>query len=555
MRRTSLIGMVLVVVTLVSCDQKPSVAGDATQPHLTQTEISGKVMLRGRESNFDITVGCLGKNQEGKLEGPGAGFKLDGSSHRTTCMTWKPRNSTLAWDKAAGHGSHRHVNRPPGHYLVYLRGNRTKGKYGHLGYQGYYDWKWVELKDDRSEVNVDLTMDLQNVGSVEVTLRGETTEKVVTYLPLDEQGKLPLPEWDCHRYMGFSCSAAIEDGKAVVKDLRPGKYQFAITLRDARGPSVAKADVEVQRGTTAKVELILEKPPPAITWKKRTGPAIARKRRPKSEPRSRTGTINLLATAKYSSSSNSARIGDVGYDAAKAFDGDLGTRWNSKKGNAVGAWLAARRDRPVTIHKVVVRQAHDRMIAFVIERFDGTKNGWVHLLYVFADRHVSSYSREGKRRGWGYLPDAVWVDGKQLGDQKDRVFGTHPDGSVHPVFTLNLPDPLTTTGIRMRVQRIKGASVSIFEMEAYGPADRAARSPSTSPKATSRQPKQAPAATPKRGKPKPKVATVYLKRGRVLKAVALDDRGDKLVVTVGSGIKVTLKKEDIERVVKAGEGK
>ena len=551
MRRTSLIGVTLVVLALASCYQKPSLAGDA----VTQTEISGKVMLRGRKSNFEITAGCLGRNKAGKLEGPGAGFKLDGSSHRTTCTTWKPRNSTLAWDKAAGHGSHKHVNRPPGHYLVYLRGNRTKGKHGRIAYQGYYDWQWIELRDDKSKVNVDLTIDPQNVGSVQVSIRGETTEKVVTYLPLDEEGKLPLPEWDCHRYVVFSSSVAIEDGKAVVQYLRPGRYQFAIARRRTKGSFAAKADVEVQRGTTAKLELILKEPPPAITRKKRAGSAITRKSRPGSKPRSRAGTVNLMAAAKYSSSSNLAETGNVEYDAAKAFDGDLDTRWNSKIGNAVGAWLAARWDRPVTVHKIIVRQAHDRMTSFVIERFDEANGGWIHLLYVFADRHLSSYSREGGRLGWGYRRDAVWVDGKQLGDLKDRVFGTHPDGSVHPAFTLNLPDPLTTTGIRMRVQRIRGSSVSIFEMAAFGAVEGAARSASTPPKTTSRLRKQTPVASSKRAKPKPKVATVYMKHGRALNAVALNDKGDRLEITLRSGIKATLNKEDVEKVVKAEEEK
>jgi len=175
--------------------------------------------------------------------------------------------------------------------------------------------------------------------------------------------------------------------------------------------------------------------------------------------------VDLVKSAKYSASSH--RRGEE-FATAKAFDGNPATHWSSHDGAARGAWLAARWERPVTIHKLIIRQSHDRITDFVVQRFDTIENDWVDLMYVFGNRHSSSYSRKGEKMGWGYRPNAVWVDGKRLGDSKERVFGSHPLGSVHPVFTINLPDPLTANGIRVFVRNTKGKSVGVYEMEIAG---------------------------------------------------------------------------------------
>jgi hypothetical protein len=89
------------------------------------------------------------------------------------------------------------------------------------------------------------------------------------------------------------------------------------------------------------------------------------------------------------------------------------------------------------------------------------------MMHVFANRHLSSYSATGEKTGWGYAPDYVHVEGRRLEDQKDRVFGNGLYGEVHPEFTINLPDPLVTRGIRCMIKGTKHTSVSILKMEAY----------------------------------------------------------------------------------------
>ncbi|MBI3464117.1 MAG: hypothetical protein HY000_13830 [Planctomycetes bacterium] len=216
-------------------------------------EIFGTISIQGVQKGARIEVGCLGRSPEGKLEGPGVSLELGGSGRWATSTTWKPRNSTLAQDEK-GRLTHKHVNRPLGKYLVYCR-STTVASDGTVQHEGYYDWKWVQIKDVKSKVPVDLTIDPSNSGMVEVTVDGPTKESSVTYLPLDEEGQLPLPE--AHAYVSVS-GAKLEGGKAIIRGLREGKYQVAMGpwQPGTRLPSV-KATVEVKRGSTTKVQLVM----------------------------------------------------------------------------------------------------------------------------------------------------------------------------------------------------------------------------------------------------------------------------------------------------------
>ena len=446
-------------------------ADETTEPGAG--EIGGKITLRGPRLEGWITLGCLGKSPDGRLESPGVGTKTDASPGGGTSLTWKPRNTTLRWDGKSRSGTHQHVNRPPGRYLVYLRGGSSDPSSSEVHYEGYYDWKWVEIQDEKSAVVADLQIDPANLGTLEVAVKGPTKESSVVYLPLDDDGQLPFP--GAHYQFSRTSNAKIEDGKAVIRGLREGKYQVAMGpwqqgARSHDGKTVLEmlpsvtADVEVKRGTTVRVQLTPEEPNAASTQKTGPKPQTPAGSGERNGEESVAGTMNLMATAKYSSSSEQEGIGCA---TANAFDGDASTRWDSQSGDSQGAWLAARWDQPATIRKLIIREAHDRITDLTVQRLDGPDNDWVDLLHVFGNRHLSSYSRKGGERDWGYRPDAVWVDDRRLGDSKDRTFGDDPDGSEHPVFTINLPDPLTTRGIRMLVKRSTSKSISIFEMEAY----------------------------------------------------------------------------------------
>jgi hypothetical protein len=144
---------------------------------------------------------------------------------------------------------------------------------------------------------------------------------------------------------------------------------------------------------------------------------------------------NLTATAKYSASSEwESDIGNTNFIAARAFDGNLSTRWNSYAGDSEGSWLAARWDQPVTVNKVVIREAFDRITGFRVQTFDAATNDWV---------------------------DAVVAE--------DTAFAAVKLGDpANPTFTLRFPKAVSTTGIRTLFTQTNTSSLSIFEVEAYG---------------------------------------------------------------------------------------
>ena len=110
-------------------------------------------------------------------------------------------------------------------------------------------------------------------------------------------------------------------------------------------------------------------------------------------------------------------------------------------------------DKPVTVHKIVIRESGDRISDFIIQRFDETRNDWIDLRPCVSRTAMSPrHSRTGEKSGWGYFPNALEVDGRPLLEGKDdRVFGNDASGERHPVFTIIPPEPLTTSGVRLKI--------------------------------------------------------------------------------------------------------
>src|SRR5262245_20583762 len=79
----------------------------------------------------------------------------------------------------------------------------------------------------------------------------------------------------------------------------------------------------------------------------------------------KAANTNLTANAIYSASSAwQDDQGNTQFVAAKAFDGDLATRWNSRSDDADGAWLAVEWAQPVTLNKVVIYERFSRVLSF-----------------------------------------------------------------------------------------------------------------------------------------------------------------------------------------------
>jgi hypothetical protein len=147
--------------------------------------------------------------------------------------------------------------------------------------------------------------------------------------------------------------------------------------------------------------------------------------------------MNLTATAQYSSSSDwQSDQGNTTFVAAKAFDGDLTTRWNSYAGDGAGAWLAAKWNQPVTINKVVLREAFDRITGMRIQQWDTSKNDWADIPA-------------------GIVEDANFAALKKL------------DAASNGTVTVRFATPITTTGIRQLYTEANSTSLSVFEVEAW----------------------------------------------------------------------------------------
>jgi len=102
-------GVVTGKLYLCLLDEKHSViagtfrVGGPGAQQLTRTEIKGDIAYHGREKEFYLCVGCLGKNQVGKLEDPTAGFSFsrhpsEGTAEGANAEEVAPRITNLGVD-------------------------------------------------------------------------------------------------------------------------------------------------------------------------------------------------------------------------------------------------------------------------------------------------------------------------------------------------------------------------------------------------------------------------------------------------------------------------
>src|SRR5262249_51233773 len=76
-----------------------------------------------------------------------------------------------------------------------------------------------------------------------------------------------------------------------------------------------------------------------------------------------------LARAATAVSSSDWQDG-TDYDASKANDGRLTTRWNSHDGDTVDSWLEMQWDRPQQFNEVTLHEAFNRIRNYSLERYD-----------------------------------------------------------------------------------------------------------------------------------------------------------------------------------------
>lgn len=237
--------------------------------------ISGKIIFKGGVKSLPAALGCegktiavnidtLGKGPDGRLEGPGSALSLDGTLGGATCTSWRPRNSTLSMND--GTLTHRHVNRPPGAYLIMVRGSVREpakaGEFQEVQQEGCLDWKWLTVKDAKDRIPLDLTIAPEVLGTLEVSMSNAPDNTSIAYLPLDAEGELPLAEGLSYYN---SARQKLVNGKAVIRWLKEGRYRLLPVDSNCDSKSQASSvDVVIKRGATSKVDLNnpVQSPPP-----------------------------------------------------------------------------------------------------------------------------------------------------------------------------------------------------------------------------------------------------------------------------------------------------
>jgi len=130
-----------------------------------------------------------------------------------------------------------HAKLVPGRYLVFA-----------LVVDGPVAWKWIDIAAGSALVE-NFALDLTKLGGVEVSVPADAKGKVA-FVPADEPTK---PAIDLNVFVAIAHHTVHKDadivaGKAVVKDLAPGKYE--VRAGDLRG------FVEVVAGKTVDVALM-----------------------------------------------------------------------------------------------------------------------------------------------------------------------------------------------------------------------------------------------------------------------------------------------------------
>ena len=134
--------------------------------------------------------------------------------------------------------------------------------------------------------------------------------------------------------------------------------------------------------------------------------------------------LSLAATAVSSSDYQ----GGTDYNAAKANDGNLTTRWNSDAGDTDGAYLEMQWSQPQTFNKVQIREAIDRIRNYSLQTYDEANAKYVD------------------------IPSA------------SNVNVPSPAGSGNPIFTNIFPTAVTSKRLRLLINHADDLP-SVWELE------------------------------------------------------------------------------------------
>jgi hypothetical protein len=209
--------------------------------------ITGSVTVTGAKPDTQVRVAYAAFGQTVSFPELQIPFDPSPAELAQWVSTEPNKDQTSKSTLVAGNGMnwpfrYEHVKLPPGRYLV------SAGVSG-----GPTVWKWVNLPAG-GMLTENFTLDATKSGSVEVSVPANVTGKVFV-APADEPDK---PALDAATFHAFALQVmrqdvAIAGGKALVKNLAPGKYEVRV--------GELKGTVEIVADKTAELMLTAPKQP------------------------------------------------------------------------------------------------------------------------------------------------------------------------------------------------------------------------------------------------------------------------------------------------------
>lgn len=198
--------------------------------------IAGEVNVTGAKADAEVRVSYVAFGADGKVFFKELQLPFDPVPEQQARWTRdesdKPRVGTfVAGDGKGRPFRYEFVKLPPGRYLLATAVTSPPG--AAVAERGPAAWKWVDLPTGGT-LTENLTLDATKTGSVEVSVPADVKGKVY-FAPADAPDKAPVP-LDLFVAVAFQSvrqDADIAGGKALVKNLAPGKYE--VRAGDLRG--------------------------------------------------------------------------------------------------------------------------------------------------------------------------------------------------------------------------------------------------------------------------------------------------------------------------------
>lgn len=203
--------------------------------------VQGKIAVSGAKKTEKLAAGYFGTGADGKPYSNEVGFPLDIGKELSTHAESPQNLSQVSWLASTENAiTYRHLNVPPGDYLVYVRRDTVMSA-----------WKRIKLKDGDQQT-ADFAIDPATTGEVVVTLPDSgakgPADTSLALVPL----KADLPELGVGSEHYFNVATVKEGEKTVkVSGIPAGKY------RAVRGTD--EAEVEVVAGKSVAVTLTPKK--------------------------------------------------------------------------------------------------------------------------------------------------------------------------------------------------------------------------------------------------------------------------------------------------------